>query len=170
MPTNWYWFLIVGLVPMIVGFVYYNKNTVGQAWMNVNGFKDEDLEGGNMAIIFGVSYLLSILMAFILSSFVIHQGGVFSMMVPDVMVSGSEVQNEFNALMVKYGENSRSFGHGAAHGLMILVFFVFPLITINALFERRGWKYIFIHTGYWLICLILMGGLICQFLEYAPMT
>lgn len=34
---------------------------------------------------------------------------------------------------------------------------------INALFERRGFKYIAIHTGYWLITLAIIGGLMCQF-------
>ncbi|MEM1124806.1 MAG: DUF1761 domain-containing protein, partial [Bacteroidota bacterium] len=32
---------------------------------------------------------------------------------------------------------------------------------MNALFERRGWKYIWIHTGYWFITLALIGGLLC---------
>ena len=138
--------------------------------MKTNGFTAEDLEGANMGVIFGVSYLFSVVMAFILSSFVIHQGGVFSMMYPEVLESGSAAQSEFNDLMSRYGEAQRGLKHGAIHGIMVAVLFVLPLLAINALFERRGWKYIFIHFGYWLICLILMGGLICQTLEYAPMS
>jgi hypothetical protein len=41
---------------------------------------------------------------------------------------------------------------------------VLPLIGINSLFERKSFKYIFIHTGYWIISLALMGGVLCQFL------
>lgn len=170
MPTNWYWFLIAGLIPLLVGSLYYHKKLAGSAWMNVNGFKDEDLEGANMAMIFGVCYLLSVFIAFILSSFVIHQGGVFSMMYPDILVTGSEAQVEYNALMAKYGDAQRGFLHGVVHGSMVTIFFVLPLIAINALFERRGWKYIFIHAGYWWICLMLMGGILCHFLEYAPLS
>lgn len=170
MPTNWYMFLLAGLIPLIIGSVYYNPKVVGGAWMKANKFTDEDLKGANMAVIFIIVYLLAVLMAFIMSSFVIHQGGVFSMMYPDVLESGSEAQNEFNQLMAKYGENQRGFTHGVVHGAMVTIFFVLPLIAINALFERRGWAYIFIHAGYWLICLMFMGGVLCHFLEYPPLT
>jgi len=138
--------------------------------MNACGFKEEELQGANMPVIFGLSYVFSVLIAFILTTIVIHQGGVFSMLNPEVMVSGSDEMTLFNDLMAKYGDRSRTFGHGAIHGGLFTVFFVFPLVAINALFERRGWKYIFIHTGYWLINLILMGGLLCAVLNYAPLT
>ena len=170
MPTNFYMFFVAGLIPLIVGFIWYNPKVFGNAWMKVNNFTPEFAGGGNKAVIFGVSYLFSVMLAFILSSMVIHQGGAFSMMYPDVLESGSAVQNEFNQLMEKYGENSRDFKHGAIHGIIASIFFVLPLLGTIALFERRGWTYIFIHFGYWLICLILMGGLICSTLHYAPMV
>ena len=170
MPTNAYMFLVAGLIPMLVGFVYYNPKVVGGMWMKTNGFSEKDLEGGNMALIFGLSYLFSVLIAFILSGMVIHQVGAFSMMAPEVFESGSAAQKQFNELMVQYGNTGRSFGHGALHGGIVTVFFVLPLIAINSLFERRGWKYILIHVGYWLICLMLMGGLICSTLKYAPLS
>ena len=163
-------FFIAALIPLIIGSIYYHPKVVGQAWMNVNGFKNEDLKGANMAVIFGACYVFSVMLAFILSSFVIHQGAVFSMMYPEILESGSSAQTEFNELMSRYGEAQRGFKHGAIHGIMVAVFFVLPIIAINALFERRGWKYIFIHFGYWLICLILMGGLICQTLVFAPLS
>ncbi|HRN41812.1 MAG TPA: DUF1761 family protein [Vicingus sp.] len=31
------------------------------------------------------------------------------------------------------------------------------------MFERKGFKYIAINSGYWIITLGLMGGVICQF-------
>jgi len=66
--------------------------------------------------------------------------------------------------MTKYGEVHRTFTHGMVHGGMGTIFIAFPIIAINGLFERRSWKYILIHTGYWLISLVLMGGVICAFL------
>ena len=169
MPENFYMFFVAGLIPLIIGAIYYSPMLVGNAWMKTNGFTAESLKGGNMALIFGLSYLFSVMMAFIMSSFVIHQGGAFSMMWPTVIEPGSAAAQQFNELMQQWGNNQRSFGHGAIHGAMVSVFFVLPLIAINALFERRGWKYIMIHFGYWLICLILMGGLICKTLQYAPL-
>ena len=123
-----------------------------------------------MPLILGLSYLFSCFIAFMMAGVVIHQGGAFGMMYPEVMESGSATQQHFNELMQQYGENSRSFKHGVIHGVITVLFFVTPIIAINALFERRGWKYILIHTGYWLITLALVGGLICSTLEYAPLS
>ena len=170
MPTNFYMFFIAGLIPLVIGAIWYNPKVFGNAWMKTNKFTPEYAGGGNMAVIFGLTYLFSVMLAFILSSIVIHQGGAFSMMFPEIMESGSAAQQEFNNLMVTYGENSRSFGHGVIHGIMVAVFFVLPITAIIALFERRGAKYVLIHLGYWALCLALMGGLICSTLQYAPLS
>jgi hypothetical protein len=38
-----------------------------------------------------------------------------------------------------------------------------PILATNALFERKGFKYIAINAAYWIITLAVMGGIICQF-------
>ncbi|MEL6988082.1 MAG: DUF1761 domain-containing protein [Bacteroidota bacterium] len=38
------------------------------------------------------------------------------------------------------------------------------MIGCISLFERRGWKYVLIHAGYWLLTLTLIGGVVCQFM------
>ena len=60
-----------------------------------------------------------------------------------------------------YALEHRSFSHGAFHGVLDSIFFVLPVLGINALLERKGAKYIFINLGYWAVTLALMGGLIC---------
>ncbi len=166
MPSNFYMFFVAGLIPLLVGFVYYNPKVFGNAWMKSLGYTEEDLTGANMGLIFLFSYLFACMLAFILSSMVIHQTQVFSMMFPDIFESGSAAQENFKALMDTYGDRHRSFGHGAAHGLMAALFIVLPIMGTNALFERRSWKYIGINFFYWLICLALMGGLLCQTLTF----
>jgi hypothetical protein len=52
------------------------------------------------------------------------------------------------------------------HGSMAGLFFALPILGINAIFERRGLKYTLLHTGYWVITLGLIGGVLCQTLEY----
>ncbi|WP_235296990.1 DUF1761 domain-containing protein [Portibacter marinus] len=170
MPTNWYMILVAGLIPLIIGSIYYHPKVAGGLWMKVNGFTDESMKGANMALIFGLTYLFSVILSFFFTSIVIHQGAIFSLLNPEVMESGSEAQQVFNDLMAQYGDRHRSFKHGAAHGLFTAIFFILPIIAIIALFERRGWKYILIHFGYWLISLVLIGGLLCQVLEYAPLA
>jgi len=66
------------------------------------------------------------------------------------------------AFLAKYGTWYRTFKHGAFHGILTGVFFVLPVLGTNALFERKGWKYILINAVYWTLTLALMGGIICQ--------
>lgn len=169
MPTNFYMFFVAAFIPLIIGYIYYNPKVLGNSWMRVNGFSDKDMENGNMLAIFGLTYLVSIMAAFFLASVVIHQGNVFQMMLPAAGETGSAAQQQFNSLMTQYGDAHRNFGHGFLHGSMTGLFLIMPIIAVNALFERRGWKYIWLHTGYWFISLGLMGGLLCATLQYAPL-
>ena len=167
MPTNFYMLFVAALIPMAVGFAYYHPMLMGNAWMKSNGFTTKDLEGGNMAVIFGVSYVFSVMLATMLSTFVIHQTDIVSTLMHAPNEWTAEAKEQIAALMEQYGDRYRTFGHGAVHGFLISLFVALPIIGTNALFERRGWKYILIHWGYWAITLILMGGLLCSTLEYA---
>ncbi len=71
---------------------------------------------------------------------------------------GSET---FKAFMNEYGSAFRTYKHGALHGFMSGLLFAFPVIAINSLFERKSWKYIFIHSDYWMLTLTIMGAIIC---------
>jgi len=169
MPENYYMYFITALLPLVVGAIFYNPKVMGNTWMKVNGFKEDDLKGGNMLMIFGLSYLYGIMLSLAFGYVVVHQTGVFQTMMPDILESGSQAQTEFNNLMASYGNNFRTFGHGAVHGLIFSVLFVLPVIAINAMFERRGWKYIGIHFIYWLITLVLIGGVLSKTLTWASL-
>lgn len=151
------------IVPLLVGAVYYGP-LFGKSWMNVNGFTEEDLKGGNMALIFGLTLVLSFLIAAALSTIVVHQMGFTQILQPLADAGSVEAKETLDSLLATYGNEHRSWKHGALHGGFVTILFVFPLIAINALFERRGWKYIGIHTGYWFISLSIMGAIVCQFL------
>ena len=153
-------------IPIIVGFVWYNPKVFGNAWRKAAGKTQADLDKGNMAVILGLSYVLSLLLALGLSGLTNHQSGVNQLfaMHPDFGQAGTEVQILFEAVMAEFGNTHRTFGHGVIHGIIGAVLIALPIITINALFERRGGKYIGIHFGYWLLTLGLMGGVVCQFL------
>ena len=166
MPTNFYMFFIAAIIPMIVGAIYYSPMVAGKSWMNVNDFQAEDLRSGNMFAIYGGAYLLSVVAAFALSGIVIHQTAVVQLGVPEIFDKGSPEYLQLVEYMKVFGNTHRTFSHGALHGGIIAIFFVLPIIGINALFERRGFKYVFIHLGYWFITLLLMGGLLCSTLKY----
>ena len=62
--------------------------------------------------------------------------------------------------MQKLGVSYRTFKHGALHGTISGFMVALPILGINALFERRGFKYIAINVGYWMLCMGIMGGIV----------
>ncbi len=70
---------VAALIPLIIGFIWYSKAVFGNTWIRVNRFTEADMKRGNMALVFGLTYLFSFMLAIALSSIVIHQlpmGGV----------------------------------------------------------------------------------------------
>jgi len=96
---------------------------------------------------------------------VIHQLSVFSILAnePGISDPNSEVGMMLKNFMEKYGTNFRTFKHGALHGAIAGITIALPIMGTNALFERKGFNYILVNAGYWIVCMALMGGLLCQF-------
>ncbi len=155
--------LVAALIPMAVGFIWYNPKVFGNAWMKAADMTQEKIEGANMLVIFGVSYILSLFAAAALNSIVIHQNHIYSILLaePGFNDPNSEIGIFIADFMEKYGDNYRTFKHGALHGLIAGITLALPVLGINALFERKGFKYIAINAGYWIVTFVLMGGIIC---------
>jgi Protein of unknown function (DUF1761) len=154
-----------GIIPLLTGFVWYNPKVFGNAWMKVNNFKQEDMEGANMPLIFGLTFVFGVLAATALLPIVIHQMSYYSILAnnKDMADPNSAVSQATKAFMDVNGSNFRTFKHGALHGFLTSIFLVLPIIGVNALFERKSRNYILIHLGYWALTLALMGGVICAF-------
>ncbi|KAF2082765.1 MULTISPECIES: DUF1761 domain-containing protein [Flavobacterium] len=161
MQINFAALFIAAIVTLVTGFIWYSPKVFGTIWMKENNLTQEELRKGNMLKIFGLTYVFSLMITMTLMSLTIHQSGAIGMVGgPPLMDSAKP---SFAAFMADYGMAYRTFKHGALHGFMSGLFFAFPLIGINGLFERKSWKYIFIHAGYWTLTLTLMGGIICGF-------
>lgn len=154
-------FFLSALVTLVVGFIWYNPKVFGTIWMKENNLTQEELKTGNMLKIFGFTYIFSLMITVILMALTIHQTGAIGMVGGPPLLDSAKPS--FAAFMADYGTAYRTFKHGALHGFMSGLFFAFPMIGINGLFERKSWKYIFIHVGYWIVTLTLMGGIICGF-------
>ena len=89
---------------------------------------------------------------------VIHQFGALGMVGGDA----SKALPSYNAFMADYGTAFRTFKHGALHGTITGLFMILPTIGINALYEKRSFKYVMISGGYWIVCFMVMGGIICM--------
>jgi len=149
--------LVAALIPLFMGFLWYNPKFFGNVWMRESGLTEDKLKGANMAKIFILSFIFSVMIGMFLQFVTIHQFGALG------MIGGDEnlAKPSYTAFMNDYGKAYRSFGHGALHSFMAGVMFIFPLIAINGMFERKSWMYVFINSGYWIITVTLMGGVIC---------
>jgi hypothetical protein len=160
--------LIAALVPLTVGIIWYHPMVFGNILRRVNGNEDKPrMSAPLMAFAFLLTYAASYLIAWrVLGGIVIHQHGLYGMLAhyPDVHKPGTELYNTVTGLMVTYGHEFRTFKHGAFHGSFTGLCLVFPVLSIIALFEPKPLAWVAIHSVYWILCLALMGGIICQYM------
>ncbi len=165
MHINFLMVALTSVIPLIVGFVWYNKNVMGAVWMRETGIDPDAANPRNMAIVFGVSLLLSLMLAVSLMPVTLHFMGLGSMLAdePAMKDPNSELSKTVTNLMTQYGSNFRTFKHGIFHGVLMSICMILPVLGINALFERKSLKYVLVHWGYWAITMGLMGGFISAF-------
>ena len=157
MEINFLAIIAAAISALVVGFVWYNPKVFGNAWMQAADMSEEKIKGGNMAKIFGLVFFFAILLAFSLQFLTIHQTGALGMIGGDPATA----LPSYEAFMADYGSSFRTFKHGALHGTIAGLFIALPIIGTNALFERKSAKYIFINSGYWIVTLAIMGGIVC---------
>jgi len=156
MEMNFLAILVAAVSALVVGFIWYNPKVFGNAWMKAAGMTEEQIKGGNMTKIFILAFIFAILLSMSLMQIVIHQMGAYSLVQGELGILPS-----FDAFIADYGDAFRTFKHGAFHGVFAGIFIALPIIGINALFERKSAKYIFINSGYWIVTLGIMGAIIC---------
>ncbi|MEO8253321.1 MAG: DUF1761 domain-containing protein [Flavobacterium sp.] len=158
MEINFLALLVAALSALAIRYIWFNPKVFGKIWMKESGLTLEKMKGANIPIIVIMMLFFAFLMTLVLQTITIHQWGAFS------MIGGGNAVNikpSYIAFMSDYGTSFRTFKHGALHGFITGLLFVFPMIATNALFERKSWKYTFINSGYWALSFIVMGGIIC---------
>jgi Protein of unknown function (DUF1761) len=161
MQLHFWLIFLAGLIPLLTGFIWYHPKVFGNAWMKAAGMNEETMKGANMALIFGLCYLFGCMLATALMNIVIHQMGLNSVLQGDTTPETAAYMKNFIEL---YGNRFRTFKHGTLHGTISALFIALPVLGTVALFERKGFKYVAIHTGYWMLTMALMGGVLCAFM------
>ncbi|HQQ94572.1 MAG TPA: DUF1761 domain-containing protein [Bacteroidia bacterium] len=152
------------LVPIILGFIWYHPRLFGKIWMREAGLLEEQIRNSNMLKILGLTLLLGFTLAFMMQVLVIHQSHIRSLFyLQPINDPGTEAGALYKKIMDNYGQSYRTFKHGSFHGTILGFLVIVPVIAINALFERKSFKYIAVHAGYWILTFALMGGLISAF-------
>ncbi len=161
-----YLIFATALIPLVIGSIWYSPKGFGNLWMREAGMTEEKIKNSNMALIFGLTYLFGVFASFILGTLVVHQSHIYSILVdePGFGDATSELGVYLADFMEKYGQNFRTFKHGAFHGTFAGLFMALPVLGVNALFERRSFKYIALHTGFWVVSFALMGGVLSQWM------
>jgi hypothetical protein len=72
--VNWLAILAAAILNFVLGGLWYSPLLFGKAWQAENKLSDEELKNGNMARIFGFSFLWSIVMAVNLGIFLADPG------------------------------------------------------------------------------------------------
>lgn len=154
--------VVAAFTTLLVGFIWYHPKFLGTLWMKEVNLTQNELQKGNMLKIFGLTFVFSIFIGIIMQALTIHQLGALGMIGGGTKLA--EAKPSFAAFMADYGTAFRTAKHGALHGFFTGLFFAFPMIAINGLFERRSWKYIFIHSGYWIVSLTIIGAIVCTWI------
>jgi hypothetical protein len=157
MEINFLALFVAALSTLVVGFVWYNPKVFGTIWMKESGMTEEKMKGGNMLLTFGISLLYAFFIGFVLQMLTIHQFGALGMVGGDPSIA----KPSYEAFMADYGLAFRTFKHGALHGFLTGLFLVLPVIGTNALYEKRSFKYTLVTGGFWIVCFMIMGGIIC---------
>ncbi|MFN0176218.1 MAG: DUF1761 domain-containing protein [Saprospiraceae bacterium] len=121
--------VIAGLIPMVLGFVWYHPKVFGGAWMKSLGFTEESMKGGNMAMIFGLSTAISLFLAWRMNGYASHTEPGMS-----------------------------QFVHGFFHGAYSTGLPAALVLISNGLFQRNTMTNLLINAAYWIVALGLMGA------------
>ena len=113
LPINPIAIPIAAVAALVIGAIWYNpKIGFGNLWLRESGMTEEKMKSGNMLIIFGLSLVFAAMLAGLLMQFTNHQWGALAM-------TGGDPENakaSFEAFMLDYGNDFRTFKHGALHG------------------------------------------------------
>src|SRR5450432_991705 len=134
---NWPAILLAGISAFILGGVWYSPALFGNTWMAENNLSMEKIKKGNMLKIYGIAFILSLVMAANLGMFLADS--------PDGCPANCAQKTDI--------------AWGAIAGCLAGIW-VFCAVAMHGLFEHRSWKIICINGGYSLVGLTLMGAII----------
>jgi hypothetical protein len=155
--------LVASIVPMILGSIWYNPKVFGSIWMKEIGVDPDKVkdQSPNMLKLFLTAFVFAFMIAIMLNPMVIHQMSMGSLLEGMPEAKGAKIELLVNGKSIAYEHLFRTFKHGALHGFLCALFFALPVLGTHALFENRSFKFIAIHASYWMVSMMLMGGIIC---------
>jgi len=152
--------LVAALIPFLLAMIWYNKNLFGgENWVRIAGLSPEQAAKKPKPVKMLLTIVLNFFVAAGLYALCVHQSGVFSLVDGDanLLKSGAGA-----AFMAEYGGDFLTFKHGLLHGFLASLCFALPILGYVTIFDKKSAKYFWVNLGYWTICMMLMGAVICQ--------
>ncbi len=134
---NWLAVLVAGISSFVVGGIWYSPGLFGKAWMKDNGFTEDDVKKGNRGMIFGWTFIFSLLMAANLG----------------MLLTDTPPECTGNCA------HKTDLASGIFYGFLTGIW-TFCAIAIHSLFEQKPWRLILINGFYSIVSLVLMGAII----------
>lgn len=128
--VNWLAILVAAVVSMVVGFLWYSPVLFAKPWMKLSGMTKDKIAKSDMAKTYGISFVVAIVTAFVLSHVI------------------SLSMNFFHYSGLSTGLNS---------AFWMWFGFVMPVQLTSSLFDGRSFNLFLINTGYQLASLLAMG-------------
>jgi len=148
-----------GLIPVVLGMIWYNPALFGSVWLEEAGMTPEDMKANQKPLKFLLGFLCNVLLGFGLFTLVTHEFSVLGLVGGDVeaLKSGTGA-----AFLAEYGGSFARFSHGAVHGLFAAVLLALPFIGHQCLWSGRSFKYFLLDWAFWTLCIVLMSGVIAE--------
>lgn len=135
MHVNYLAIALAGIASWILGALWYSPFLFGKKWQKEIGMTDEQFKKGNIAIIFGGSLLMMVLMAY----------GMYPWFV------------------LQKSEGNLTLIHGFLQGIYFGVFFACASLGITYLYQRKSLK-LFIIDGLFQVLMLGVAGLVLAFM------
>lgn len=74
--VNWIAVGLCGVSSLVLGGIWYSPLLFAKRWRRAAGISEEQTASGNMAVIFGATFLLSLIAAFVFAMFLGRQMGL----------------------------------------------------------------------------------------------
>jgi hypothetical protein len=129
MHFHWLAIILAALAGFLVGGLWYGP-LFGKAWMKARGLSEEELKGGaNMPLIFGTTFVLNLIAAFMLD----------------------HLYQTYDAPV--------GLHYSLVIASIIGVGFIATSIGVNYLFSRMPRSLFLIDAGYWIVIYLVMGAI-----------
>jgi hypothetical protein len=124
--VNWLAIVLGALAGFVVGGIWYGP-VMGKRWMGAVGLSEEQVKAGNMPVIYGLTFVFSLIASWTLAH-----------------------------TFATYGRDL-GFAVKVLTAFGVALGFIVPAIGTNYLFSQKGKALFFIDAAYWLLFYTAMG-------------